>query len=93
MTRSGIAIPPGFIVLAETFEEFIDNNNLRAEIQTILSQLDHNNVSSIEHASERIQELIHGGVISEKIQEDIQKYSKTIKTDFVAVRSSATAED
>lgn len=93
MTGAGIAIPPGFVVLAETFEDFIDSNNLRAEIQTILEQLDHNNVGSIEHASEKIQELIRGGIISEKIQKEIQKYTKTIKTDFVAVRSSATAED
>lgn len=50
MTRSEIAIPPGFVVLTETFEEFVDNNNLRAEIQTILEHLDHNNVGSIEHA-------------------------------------------
>lgn len=93
MTQAGIAIPPGFVVLAETFEEFIDSNNLRAEIQTILGKLDHNNVGSIEHASEKIQELIRSGLISEKIQKEIQKYTKTIKTDFVAVRSSATAED
>ncbi len=93
MTRAGIAIPPGFVVLAETFEEFIDSNNLRAEIQTILEKLDHNNVGAIEHASEKIQELIRGGIISEKIQKELQKYTKTIKTDFVAVRSSATAED
>lgn len=93
LTQAGIAIPPGFVVLAETFEEFIDSNNLRAEIQTILKHLDHNNVSSIEHASEKIQELIRGGVITEKIQKEVQKHSKTIKTDFVAVRSSATAED
>ena len=93
MTQAGIAIPPGFVVLAETFENFIDSNNLRAEIQTILGKLDHNNVGSIEHASEEIQELIRGGIISEKIQKEIQKYTKTIKTDFVAVRSSATAED
>lgn len=93
MTQAGIAIPPGFVVLAETFEEFVDSNNLRAEIQTILGELDHNNVGSIEHASEKIQELIRWGIISETIQKEIQKYTKTIKTDFVAVRSSATAED
>jgi len=93
MTQAGIAIPPGFVVLAETFEEFVDSNNLRAEIQTILGELDHNNVGSIEHASEKIQGLIRGGIISEKAQKEIQKYNKTIKTDFVAVRSSATAED
>lgn len=93
MTHAGIAIPPGFVVLAETFEEFMDGNNLRAEIETILGHLDHNNVGSIEHASEKIQELIRGGIISEKTQKEIQKHSKTIKTVFVAVRSSATAED
>ena len=48
MTQAGIPVPPGFVVLAEAFETFIDTNNLRVEIQDILRHLDHNSVTSIE---------------------------------------------
>lgn len=93
MTQAGIPVPPGFVVLAEAFEAFIDANNVRSEIHDILEHLDHNSVTSIESSSAQIQELILAGDIPEDIQQEIQTYQKDITTDYVAVRSSATAED
>ncbi|MBP7806145.1 hypothetical protein KA057_00505 [Candidatus Gracilibacteria bacterium] len=93
MTQAGIPVPPGFVVLAETFEAFLDTNSLRSEIKQILGNIDHNSVTSIESASEKIQELILNGEIPSEIKKEIQKYQETLDTPFVAVRSSATAED
>lgn len=93
MIQAGIPVPDGFVILAEAFEQFIDSNTIRSEIETILEKLNHQSIGSVERASERIQELIKRGKIPRKIQETIAGYVETIDADFVAVRSSATAED
>jgi phosphoenolpyruvate synthase/pyruvate phosphate dikinase len=93
MTQAGIPVPPGFVVLAEAFETFLDANSLRMEINQILENINHNSTTSLEWASEKIQTLIKNGEIPPETQKTLETYQKTLSTPFVAVRSSATAED
>lgn len=93
MTQAGIPVPPGFVVLAESFEHFIKETDLIQEIDTILHKVKHNEIHTVEAASEQIRELILNVEMPKDIAEDIKKQFKELDTKYVAVRSSATAED
>lgn len=93
MTQAGIPVPPGFVVLADTFEQFIKETDLIQEIDAILATVDHKEIHTVESASEKIQALIKNAQTPEDIKSSILKDFDTLGTEFVAVRSSATAED
>lgn len=93
MTLAGIAVPPGFVILASSFEKFLRETQIHTDIDAILHTVDHKVMESVEKASEKIEALILEEEIPEDIKEGIQKAFKELKADYVAVRSSATAED
>ncbi|MEI8337701.1 MAG: PEP/pyruvate-binding domain-containing protein [bacterium] len=93
MTNADIPVPPGFVVLSDAFEFFIRETDLISEIETSLSKVNHKEMESIENASEIIQDLIHRAKMPEVLEKEIMDSFKKLDTKFVAVRSSATAED
>ncbi|MFA6227013.1 MAG: PEP/pyruvate-binding domain-containing protein [Candidatus Paceibacterota bacterium] len=93
MTQAGIPVPPGFVVLSTTFDEFVKGANLSEEIDTVLHTVNHKDINSVEVASEKIQSLIKNADMPENIAKEIMSQFKKLDTEFVAVRSSATAED
>jgi pyruvate,water dikinase len=93
MTQAGIPVPGGFVVLSSTFDDFIKEADLIQEIDAILSTVDHKETHTVENASEKIQGLIKNAVMPESIATEIKEQFKNLDSEFVAVRSSATAED
>lgn len=93
MTQAGIAVPPGFIILASAFDEFLKTTDINIAINSILKTVDSNVIHTIDNASKQISSLILGIVIPDNIVAEIILAFKKLDTEFVAVRSSATAED
>lgn len=93
MTQAGIPVPPGFVILADAFEYFISKTDLVQEIEAILGTVNHNEIHTVEKASESIQALILSREMPLDIQTEINASFKELNTKYVAVRSSATAED
>lgn len=93
MIKAGISVPPGFVILAAAFEKFLAETDLNVEIDSILHTVDHKEMHTVEDAAGKIQSLIMGAEIPKDIVAEAQKYFKNLNTKFVAVRSSATAED
>jgi phosphoenolpyruvate synthase/pyruvate phosphate dikinase len=93
MTSAGIPVPPGFVVLAITFEKFLEETDLNVEVAAILDTVDHNVMHTVEQASEKIQGLIKQVQMPVDIAEEVKKEFVKLDAEFVAVRSSATAED
>lgn len=93
MLNSGIPVPNGFVILSSTFDYFIKKTDLIQEIDSILDNVDRNVIHEVEKASEKIRELIISREIPEDIKIEIEKNFKELGSSFVAVRSSATAED
>lgn len=93
MTQAGIPVPPGFVILAGTFERFIEETDLNVEIDSILHGVKHQEIYTVENASEKIQALILNAQMPKDIEQEIEKYFTELNTQYVAVRSSATAED
>ncbi len=93
MTQAGIPVPPGYVILSGAFERFIDETHLDAEIDSILHKVNHEDINTVEQASEKIQALILNAAMPKDIAIETEKYFKKLNSKYVAVRSSATSED
>jgi pyruvate,water dikinase len=98
LLRLGIPVPEGFVVDANTFKQFIESTGLKDKIMEILDSVDVNNTSELEEASKKIREMIEKTPMPKEIEEEIRKAYRQLCEEvgeevYVAVRSSATAED
>lgn len=93
MTSAGIPVPPGFVVLAESFEQFLRENQIESDIDSILAKVNHQDTNSVDGASAEIQSIILNSKMPADIETEILKHFAELNAEFVAVRSSATAED
>ncbi|MFH1766713.1 MAG: PEP/pyruvate-binding domain-containing protein, partial [Patescibacteria group bacterium] len=93
MTQSGIAVPPGFVILSSAFEKMIEENSLRDEIDAALHAVDRDVVHTVDDASEKIRGMIESVEIPRELEEEILAEFEKLGAKFVAVRSSATSED
>ncbi len=97
MTRAGIPVPQGFIVTSAAYFKFLDHNNLRKQIKSLLSGINVENPQELEECSKKVQKLILTSPVPDDIATDIVKYYFKLGSIWrhpsVAVRSSATAED
>ena len=86
-------MPPGFVVLAAAFDRFLAETDLNVELSAELKKVNYKDLNSVDGASNMIRDLIHDAKMPKDLQQDILIEFKKLKTQFVAVRSSATAED
>jgi pyruvate,water dikinase len=93
MTQAGISVPPGFVLLADAFERFIEEANVRTDIDAVLHSVDQEKIHTVDEASEKIGAMILSAEMPEDIAKEIKKQFLKLGAKFVAVRSSATAED
>jgi len=97
MYSFGIPVPNGFVVTAQAYEYVIDHNGLQPVIKEIIRETDVNNQKELQKASIKIQRLINTADIPSDLVDEIFHDYATLKpkdkNPFVAVRSSATAED
>jgi pyruvate,water dikinase len=99
LTQAGIPVPPGFVVTSDTYDKFMKDTGIYGEVMGLLKSLDVDNNKELQKASRDIKKVI----ISTEVPEDIktliiEAYNalcQRINTEnaFVAIRSSATAED
>lgn len=97
MTQAGFPVPNGFAVTVESYDRFLDENNLREEINNMLIDLDRNDPVQLQKLAEKIQRKIEKGVIPDDVRKEVTKAYRKLSGRFnnalVAARSSATAED
>ena len=99
LIKADIPVPRGFAVTTEAYHELLIEGGIQERIQKILSQIDLQDVGSLEEASKTIRELIRTTPMPKKIEEAISSNYQALAQVYevpdipVAVRSSATAED
>ncbi len=101
MISAGLPVPPGFAVTAYAYEKFIKTTHIAKKIYEIINKTvtDKNNPKQYTAASKKIRGLIEKTSVPEEIANSVRSaYKKlnkklNLKDVFVAVRSSATAED
>lgn len=86
-------IPNGFCVTVHAFSEFLAVNTLHDKIKNLLDKLNVDDTASLDVASKQIEDWILAGKIPQTIENEIVADYKKLGSGFVAVRSSATAED
>ena len=94
MTDAGLPVPPGFVVTADTYRSFIEETGIDEELFAAVD-VDAEDSASLAEAESKAKELILETETPEPIREEIRSsYAKLDSGEaFVAVRSSATAED
>lgn len=93
MTKAGIPVPPGFVVITSSFDELLEENSLKPTIAELLKQADPKKTETIDTASKEIRHIIAHAKIPENVEKEIHAAFETLSAEYVAVRSSATAED
>ncbi len=98
LTKAGLPVPPGFIVTSEAYFDFLEGADLDLKIGKLLKGLDVNETKKLHAIAVEIQKAIMSKPMPQKIAKEISKayqqlYTKGSTNFFVAVRSSATAED
>ncbi len=93
MTQAGIPVPPGFVILSSAFERFLEEADLNQELDAIFHTVNHEEIHTVELASEKIHQLIMEVKMPEEIAKQIRAEFGKLGAEYVAVRSSATAED
>lgn len=97
MFSIGLPVPDAFATTVHAYDLFLKENELDKSIYPVLENLNYENQKELESASRQIQLKIKKGKIPQNIKNEIvkayKKLSGKFKHAFVAVRSSATAED
>lgn len=95
----GMPVPPAYFVTADAYRYHVKKNKLQPYIVGELENLDIENVEELNGSSEKIREAFENSVLPPDLEEEIavgyEKLGKVMgeKNLYVAVRSSATAED
>lgn len=99
-SKTQIPVPYGFATTAQAYRYFIEANNLDKKIEQILEQLtDVEDVKKLKEVGAQVRELIINSPMPEQLEKAIteayQELAQKVGEEkpFVAVRSSATAED
>lgn len=93
MAGAGFPVPPGFVLLAGAFDKFLVEAEIAADIEAILKTINHKDINSVDKTSAEIRRIILEEQIPQDLQKEIYQEFKKLRAEFVAVRSSATAED
>ena len=97
MINIGVPVPGGFAVTAQAFRDFLNRAGIARKLFEAL-KVDVNQESELHRAEETAKKLIMDAEVPEDIEKAIKsRYEELCKREgeqvFVAVRSSATAED
>jgi pyruvate,water dikinase len=93
MTNAGIPVPPGFIVTAAAYYDFIEKAGLHDKIKSLLDPIDIRDSKQLQETAAKVQELITNANMPTETGKAIQEAYVKMGKGLVAVRSSATAED
>ncbi len=94
LTNAGLPVPPGFVVTAGTYRTFIEDTGIDEELFEAVD-VDADDSKALAEAAEHANDLILETEMPDDLREEIlDAYRNLGEGDsFVAVRSSATAED
>jgi pyruvate,water dikinase len=94
LTAAGLPVPSGFVVTAGTYREFIEDAGIDEELFSAVD-VDHEDTGALREAHEHAHDLIMETPVPDDVREGILSAYRSLGDGerFVAVRSSATAED
>lgn len=97
LTNAGFPVPEAFVLTTASYDYFIQSAKLMDKINKAISGIDRNSDDSLTEASAKIRNMFEECEIPDDLKKEIVSRYKILfpkgKKGFVAVRSSATAED
>jgi pyruvate,water dikinase len=99
MFNAKLPVPDAFVVTTDAYKYFLEKTGLKRKIFEILERTDVNNTKQLQENTAKIRELIENAMMPEEVKMEIVEAYKKLSEKFgkdeeyVAVRSSATAED
>jgi pyruvate,water dikinase len=94
LTRAGLPVPPGFVITAQAYLEAMDQGGVRRSLVDEVRAADTDSPAALDAAAQRIRTLVHSAGVPEELRAAVETaYTDLGDSPFVAVRSSATAED
>ncbi len=104
MANHNFPVPPGFVVTAQAYFRYIEETGIKDKIVSKIDAVDVENTEELASVSEKVRNIILATPMSETLSNEIKRaYGKlgekkiawltSSEAEFVAVRSSATAED
>ncbi len=93
MTNARIPVPPGFIVTASAYFDFIQRSKISDKMRILLETLDVHDSKKLQEVAAKIKQMIMDSSMSPDIIKEIKEAYAKMGGGLVAVRSSATAED
>ncbi len=98
--RTGVPVPYGFATTAEAFRHYLLENQIDKKLPEILKEIkDPNDTKTLQIVGAKIRKMIATAEMPDDLEKEIVNAYETLakkvgdKNPFVAVRSSATAED
>ncbi len=93
MTRANIPVPPGFIVTAHAYFDFLQRTKITDKIRELLKPLDSNDSKQLQQIAGEVKQVILNAAFPPDLASEIKEAYAKMGKGLVAVRSSATAED
>ena len=93
MTNAHIPVPPGFIVTANTYFDFLEKSKITDKLRHLLKPLDTGNSKQLQQIAAEVKQVIMNAPMPPETAREIKDAYVKIGGGLVAVRSSATAED
>lgn len=93
MTNAHIPVPPGFIVTANAYFDFLEKSKITAKLRHLLKPLDSGNSKQLQQIGTEVKQVIMNAPMPPETAREIKDAYAKIGGGLVAVRSSATAED
>lgn len=99
LTEKGMNVPDGFATTADAYFYFLENNNLKEKIGTILHNIKVSDINDLQKRGKQVRDLILKAELPNNLSEEITNAYRELSKEYgvkdadVAVRSSATAED
>ncbi len=93
LTRAGVPVPPGFVVTAPAYRDYLERAGLGAYIAETLAGLDVSDRAALQEASHMVQRRFEAAPVPDELAAAVRHAYERLGGGPVAVRSSATAED
>ncbi len=94
LIHAGLPVPPGFVVTAPAYLEAMQRGGVREALRTRVAEAAEADTATLDALSADLRALVHGaGMPTDLAAEVVAAYRGLGPDMFVAVRSSATAED
>jgi len=93
MTNAQIPVPPGFIVTANAYYDFLQRSKITDKIRELLEPLDVNDSRKLQQVANKVKEIVLNAPMPPELAKEIREAYIKMGRGLVAVRSSATAED